>query len=194
MTGKTHVAIGVAAGLTLAYGEPIDKQLIIITASSLGSLIPDLDHPKAKLNQKLLFFKNEVFRILFFIALAVGFICIYSSSKNSIFALLSLLSLFIAISSHRGFTHSILGFLIFAYITKTISVQYSIEYLYQSVSIGYLLHLFADFLTPQGIKLFYPLNINISAPIIINPKSGIDELIFILASTYSLLILLKLVV
>ncbi|MGO1469788.1 MAG: metal-dependent hydrolase [Tissierella sp.] len=191
MTGKTHIAIGVAAGLTIAYGKPINDQLIIITASTLGSLIPDLDHPKSKLNQKLLFLKNELYRIIFFIATAAGFLYLYLQSNNVIFALLSLIFLFISFSTHRGFTHSILGFLIFTYIIKNISSQYSIPYLYESISLGYLLHLVADFLTPKGIKLFYPLNLNIASPIVINPNSGIDSVIFTLASIYSIFLLFK---
>ncbi|NMB27491.1 MAG: metal-dependent hydrolase, partial [Tissierellia bacterium] len=47
MTGKTHVAIGIAAGLTISFGQRVENQLILVLASALGSLIPDLDHPKA---------------------------------------------------------------------------------------------------------------------------------------------------
>lgn len=191
MTGKTHIAIGVAAGLTIAYGRPINEQLIIITASSLGSLIPDLDHPKSKLNQRLLFLKNELYRIVFFITIASIFLYLYIDKQNTIFALLSLIFLFIGISTHRGFTHSIMGFLIFAYIIKTITDQYNLDYLYKSISLGYLLHLVADFLTPKGIKLFYPLDVNIASPIIINPNSGIDSMIFTLSSIYSIILLFK---
>ncbi|OLS03797.1 metal-dependent hydrolase [Tissierella creatinophila] len=191
MTGKTHIAIGVAAGLTMAYDKPINEQLIIIIASSLGSLIPDLDHPKSKLNQKLLFLKNELYRVVFFISIASIFLYLYMDKKNTTYALLSLIFLFIGISTHRGFTHSIMGFLIFAYIIKTITTQYNLDYLYQSISLGYLLHLVADFLTPKGVKLFYPLNVNIASPIIINPKSGIDSVIFTLASIYSIILLFK---
>lgn len=191
MTGKTHLAIGVAAGLTIAYGKPINEQLIIVTASTLGSLIPDLDHPKSRLNQKLLLFKNEFFRIIFFLAAAVGSLYLYINTSNNVFALFSLIFLFIGVSTHRGFTHSIAGFLIFVYIIKNITTKYNIPYLYESISLGYLLHLVADFLTPKGIKLFYPLDINIAAPIVINPNSGIDSLIFVVASTYSLILLFK---
>ena len=57
MTGKTHMAIGVAAGLTVSVQQPLQNQIMIVLASVLGSLIPDLDHPKSKLNQKLLLLK-----------------------------------------------------------------------------------------------------------------------------------------
>lgn len=191
MTGKTHIAIGVAAGLTMAYGKPVNEQLIIITASSLGSLIPDLDHPKSKLNQKLLFLKNELYRIIFFVTIASIFLYLYMDKQNTIFALLSFISLFIGISTHRGFTHSIMGFLIFIYIIKNITTQYGLDSLYKSISLGYLLHLVADFLTPKGIKLFYPLNVSIASPIVINPNSGIDSVIFTLASIYSIVLLFK---
>lgn len=191
MTGKTHMAIGIAAGLTIAHGKPINEQIIIIAASSLGSLIPDLDHPKSKLNQRLLLFKNEFFRILLFISVSALLFYVYLNTQNTIFVLLSLIFLFIGISTHRGFTHSIIGILIFSYIVKYITDFYNLDYIYRSISLGYLLHLIADFLTPKGIKLFYPLSMTIASPIVINPNSGIDSIIFVLANIYSLALLAK---
>ncbi len=52
MTGQTHVAIGIATALTLSMDQPIENKLIMILGSTIGSLTPDLDHPKGKLNQK----------------------------------------------------------------------------------------------------------------------------------------------
>lgn len=193
MTGKTHIAIGVAAGLTLSLGKPINEQIFIVAASALGSLIPDLDHAKSKLNQKLLIFKRELYRIIFFIAISALFLYLYMQSLNTIFALLSIIFLFIGVSTHRGFTHSILGFLIFAYIIKNITDPFNLDSIAKAISLGYLSHLLADFLTPKGIKLFYPLNTNIASPIIINPNSGIDTVIFTIASIYSLALLFKLI-
>lgn len=73
MTGKTHMAIGIVAGLTASADQPLENQLVLVMASVLGSLLPDLDHPKAKLNQKLLIFKNKFYRVLFYLSFAAGF-------------------------------------------------------------------------------------------------------------------------
>lgn len=184
MTGKTHMAIGVAAGLTVSIQQPLQNQIIIVLASVLGSLIPDLDHPKSKLNQKLLFFKNKFYRVLFYLALAGGFIYLYFLTKYNVFGLLGITSFLIGISSHRSFTHSIIGFLVISYIIKLITTKYNLPYAYLGFIIGYVLHLAADFFTIKGIQLFYPLKLNVASPIIINTKSRFEDVIFTLLSVY----------
>lgn len=194
MTGKTHVAIGVVAGLTLSVGQPLGNQLIIVLTSVLGSLAPDLDHPKAKLNQKLLFLKNELFRTLFYLAIALGFIYLYFVTKNNIFGLLAIMTFFLGISSHRGFTHSIVGFLVFSSIVSLIAERYNLPPIYKGFTIGYASHLMADFFTIKGIKLFYPIKANISSPILIRTNGVIESLIFTILSSYSIFLLFKYII
>ncbi|HEY8362574.1 MAG TPA: metal-dependent hydrolase [Tissierellaceae bacterium] len=184
MTGKTHMAIGVAAGLTVSIQQPLQNQIMIVLASVLGSLIPDLDHPKSKLNQKLLFFKNKFYRVLFYLALAGGLMYLYFLTKYNVFGLLGITSFLIGISSHRSFTHSIIGFLVISYIIKLITTKYNLPYAYLGFIIGYVLHLAADFFTIKGIQLFYPLKLNVASPIIINTKSRFEDVIFTLLSVY----------
>lgn len=184
MTGKTHMAIGVAAGLTVSIQQPLQNQIMIVLASVLGSLIPDLDHPKSKLNQKLLFFKNKFYRVLFYLALAGGLMYLYFLTKYNVFGLLGITSFLIGVSSHRSFTHSIIGFLVISYIIKLITTKYNLPYAYLGFIIGYVLHLAADFFTIKGIQLFYPLKLNVASPIIINTKSRFEDVIFTLLSVY----------
>ncbi|MBC8591381.1 metal-dependent hydrolase [Wansuia hejianensis] len=191
MTGKTHMAIGVLAGLALSTDQPMETKLIIVLASTLGSLIPDIDHPKARLNQKLLLLKNKFYRSLFYLSLAGGFIYLYIIREDILFGLLAIMTFFTGISSHRGFTHSLLGFVIATYIVKIISITYKIPYIYSSFAIGYLSHLIGDFLTPKGIKLFYPLDINISSPITIQIDSNFENIIVALLGIYSLYFLFQ---
>lgn len=189
MTGKTHVAIGIVAGLTISAEQPLENQLILVLASILGSLLPDLDHPKAKLNQKLLFIKNKSYRTLFYLSIAGGFIYLYFQTESDILGLLGLMAFFIGISNHRSFTHSIVGFLVVSSIVKLITVKYSLPSIYSGFVIGYALHLIADFLTIKGIQLFYPLKINVSSPIVINTKGNLEEILFTLLSLYSIFLL-----
>lgn len=190
MTGKTHIAIGIAAALTLSKEQPLENQLIIVLASILGSLAPDLDHPRAKLNQKLLKFKNNLFRMIFYLSFAGLFLVLYIKNNAIIFLLSAFAFILIGISGHRGFTHSILGFLLASLIFKLISAKYNIESLYIGFSIGYAMHLIADFFNPRGIKLFYPTNINVASPITIKTGTSSEKLIFMIASIYSILLLL----
>ena len=191
MTGKTHIAIGIAAGLTISSDLPVEDQLILIGASIIGSLVPDLDHPKAKLNQKLLFFNNNFYKTIFYLLLSSISIFLYFTMKQKIFGLIGIVTFLIALSSHRGFTHSIIGFLIFASIVKIGTLKYGLSSVYSGFTIGYILHLIADFFTPQGIKLFYPLKTNVSAPITIKTNSIKEKSFFTILSIYSVLLLIR---
>ena len=178
MTGKTHVAIGMVAALTVASEQTLENQLLVVLASVVGSLLPDIDHSKAKLNQKLLFIKNRSYRTLF-----------YLQSQNKVLGLLALFFFFIAVSSHRSFSHSIVGFLIVSSIVKLITDKYKLAAIYSGFVIGYVLHLMTDFFTAKGIELFYPLKIKVSSPLIINTKSSLDDIIFTLLSLYTVFLL-----
>lgn len=62
------------------------------------------------------------------------------------------------IFSHRGFTHSIIGFIIVIYVSCFIDVCFSLSGISVGITIGYFCHLITDMSTPMGIKLFWPLN------------------------------------
>lgn len=191
MTGKTHMAIGITAGLAMSAGQTVETQLILVISSAVGSLVPDIDHPKAKLNQKLLFLKNEFYRVLFYLSLTGGSIYLYLKTGNTVFGLLSIMTFFTGISNHRGFTHSIIGFLTAISIVKIVALKYKLPMVYSGFTLGYLLHLVADFFTVKGIKLFYPLNKNVSSPIMIKTDNNLENVIFALLSIYSMFFLLN---
>ena len=190
MTGKTHVAIGIAAGLTISFGQRVENQLILVLASALGSLIPDLDHPKAKLNQKLLLINNNFYRSLFYLSLGSIFMYLYFANKIESFLLLGIVSFLVAISNHRSFTHSIIGFLASASIVGMGTLKYGLSSAYSGFVIGYILHLVADFFTPKGIKLFYPLKTNIAFPITVRTSSKTEKIIFVFLGIYSVCLLI----
>ena len=190
MTGKTHVAIGIAAGLTISFGQRVENQLILVLASALGSLIPDLDHPKAKLNQKLLLINNNFYRALFYLSLGSIFVYLYFAKGIEPFLLLGIVSYLIGISSHRSFTHSIIGFLASASIVGMGTLKYGLSSAYSGFVIGYILHLVADFSTPKGIKLFYPLKTNIAFPITVRTSSKTEKIIFVFLGIYSVCLLI----
>ena len=191
MTGKTHVAIGIAAALTVSFGQPIENQLILVLSSTIGSLAPDLDHPKGKLNQKLLLINNNFYRALFYLSLGTVFMYMYFLKEIKPFLLVGIVSFLVGTSTHRSFTHSIVGFLASASIVRIATLDYGLSSVYTGFIIGYVLHLLADFFTPKGIQLFYPLKANVSSPITIKANSGIEKMIFMLLSIYSICLLLR---
>lgn len=191
MTGKTHVAIGIAAALTITQNQPLKNQIIMVAATGLSSLFPDLDHPKSKLNQKILLFKNKFFKTLFYLALGGLFVYAYLSTDIKTLLFFGIASALIGISIHRGFTHSLLGLLSYSFLVKFIAREYNMEFIYTGFILGYFLHLIADFFTSQGIKLFYPIKKNISAPIVIKTNNSVEKLMFTILSLYSLILVLK---
>lgn len=191
MTGKTHIAIGMATGLTIAFNQPLENQLIIVLASVMGSLFPDLDHPKGKLNQKILLFNNDFYKSFFYLSLGGVFLCLYFKISNNLIAALGVMSIFLSISSHRGFTHSIVGFLVSTYIIEIISINYNNPAIYSGFITGYILHLIADFFTPKGIKLFYPLKTNVCFPFTIKTNGKFEKGIFLFLSIYCLCLLFR---
>lgn len=191
MTGKTHVAIGIAAALTITQGQSLENQLIMVVTTALSSLFPDLDHPNSKLNQKILFIKNKFFKTLFYLAFAALLFYAYISTEIPALLFLSIASGLIGISVHRGFTHSLLGLLSYSLLVKFIASEYNIEYVYRGFVLGFTLHLIADFFTSQGIKLFYPVKKNISSPLVIKTNNSAEKLIFLVLSIYSLILIFR---
>lgn len=189
MTGKTHTAIGMAIGFTLGFKKPIEAQLAIITASTLGALAPDLDHPKGELNQKLLLINNNFYKTAFYLIVGIIFLCIYIQNNSSLFILLGLFSFALAISSHRSFTHSILGLILFSAIIRLILMEYGLSPIYKGFIMGYASHLLADSFTAKGIKLFYPIKTNVVFPLKVKTSSFAEKLIFFLLILYCLVVL-----
>lgn len=71
---------------------------------------------------------------------------------------------------HRGWTHSLLGLGIFSAILALFSIG-SVP----GMALGYMLHLFADSMTPTGVAWFYPLSKNKRHIIGIRTGSVLEE-------------------
>lgn len=63
MNGRTHVTIGAAIGLTLAYNAQLDLTgtLALTGVACLGAVLPDIDHPRAGLRDSLGFVGHVLF-------------------------------------------------------------------------------------------------------------------------------------
>lgn len=191
MKGKTHVMLGIAAGVTAISDYSLEKGIIFISSTVLGALLPDIDHPKSKLNQKLLFMKNRIFKFIFYITLSFGCIYFGISLNSRLLKILSITLAFTGLSHHRGFTHSLLGLLLFSMVVKILAIRYNLIEVYKGFTIGYISHIVADFLTKGGIELFYPCSIKISSPFTIKSGGGEEELILKGSGIYSIYVLLK---
>ncbi|KAE9517221.1 Inner membrane protein YdjM [Candidatus Liberibacter asiaticus] len=83
------------------------------------------------------------------------------------------------ISSHRGFTHSILAVILYKWLIHHFFPSELISYqgLQDALIIGYVSHLVADVLTPTGIPLLWPYHWRFCLPIL-HPNSPIGEIFF----------------
>ncbi|MBP2025805.1 metal-dependent hydrolase [Peptoniphilus stercorisuis] len=189
MTGKTHLALGATASLTLTTNLPIKSKALILAFSLISSLIPDLDHPKAKLNQKILLFQNGFSKFILYFTLGCISIYFHFISDNEIFLPLGIVLILLGYSSHRTFTHSFLGLFLASIVVKIISEKYLLNEIYYGFLIGYITHLIADFFNPRGLQIFYPLKKRFSAPITIKTGGKLENKIFIISTIYSLFLL-----
>jgi len=121
MMAGSHVALGVAAWLVAAphLGLPAAAPACLGLAL-LGSLLPDIDHPKSWLGKRFGPFSSGI-------ASALG---------------------------HRGLTHSALAV---AVCTWGLSRGGAPRWVVDPLAVGYLSHLAADLLTPNGLRLAWPL-------------------------------------
>lgn len=159
MNGRSHMIIGTAASLLLLPKLGQDINLVTSISAAIGSLIPDIDHPQALINQKLLPQKNKQGKIIFYCT--IGAILLYKgfdiSSKSLMY--LGILLFIIGISKHRTFTHSLIGILGMSYyIFFLFNEQMIMDNITYSVVIGICSHLLCDFFTKEGIELFYPIS------------------------------------
>lgn len=150
-----------------------------ILAVMVGSLIPDMDHPKSKINNKILPFQNKVVMMIVYVALGCYFI-FYSDGNRYLLVLLGIILLFTGLSKHRTFTHSLFGMGLYYMLLRAIGDEYSVNHLTNSIAFGILTHVLADFLTSKGVQLFYPVSKKNFKFLMTVVTGGVGELVVVL--------------
>ena len=148
--------IGAALSLYTLPKLGIEANLITAAAASAGALIPDIDHPGSKINQIMLPMKNRLGKMIIYSGLG-GVLLYKASSLHSTLSFLGLILIIIGLSHHRSFTHSIPSAISLSIISFMFFQNYFSNNLIYAFIIGILSHLIGDFLTKQGIELFYPI-------------------------------------
>ena len=163
MTAKTHIAAGTCLTVLMTNPDNIKYLTLGIAGSVIGSIIPDIDSKNSETNQ--LFNKVTIITILTIIICSLieyfFHIGLYKLifKKNNIEEIIITSILFFVMciigsrTNHRSFTHSIIGLIIYSYIT-TISLPRIVVI---SFIIGYISHIFLDLFNHKGIRLLYPL-------------------------------------
>jgi inner membrane protein len=121
MMARSHVVIGLATWvavaplLHLSVVEPVHVGLALV-----GSLLPDVDHPKSWVGQRTRPISTAIASVL----------------------------------GHRGVTHSAIAVLGLSLLLLHAGYRWGGV---SALAVGYLSHLGADMLTPQGLRLAWPL-------------------------------------
>ena len=67
MLGRTHMLLGGAAGMAMMRVLGYEDGILPTIVAAVGALVPDLDHPKSMINQRLLPIKNKFTKIVVYI-------------------------------------------------------------------------------------------------------------------------------
>lgn len=180
MQGKTHGAIGVATFAALTLVLPVKFSVGNLAVAVIGSLMPDIDHPKSFVNRYLLPFKNQATKVILFCALGILLLYIDSMYKPMvILKIIGIALILIGLSTHRmGLTHSITGMTIFTVIIAVFGVAYKFNYMEVYFGAAYASHLISDMMTKMGVPLFYPFsNKKIKFPLNFSTSSRVGKFI-----------------
>ena len=191
MTGKTHAGVGAAVGIALSSDIPGKLSIMAIVVVIISALLPDIDHPKSIFNRYILPVKSKLVKIIVYGSIGLALIMFNTFYINiPELTVTGIVLVIVAFSSHRtGFTHSILGMIILAFIANYMSSRYNNIYLVYYFIVGYSSHIIGDMFTNRGVPLFYPLkNKNIKFPFTFRVGSSngkfIEDFIIIISVLY----------
>ena len=151
MTGKTHIAVGIAAALALGITSPA-----ALAAAGVGALAPDIDHPGSKISRRLTpgrLPRSTIGRFLAGLGLVVAGGLVWMPLLVPGFILIILAGI-----PHRGFIHS--PALAMALAAAAFHLAGMDGGLVVAFTVGYLSHLLADSLTDHGIPMLWPVSNN----------------------------------
>lgn len=156
MMGKTHMTIGAAASILVLNKLGIEPSLITAGVGAIAALIPDADHPKSFINQRLLPIKNTIGKIAFYCGIG-GYLIYQNNFQSDLITVLGLILFGIGLSPHRKFTHSCIILPIMAIVLSVMIKPYISRAICIAFIVGMLSHL-VDYFTDRGIEALYPLS------------------------------------
>jgi inner membrane protein len=187
MMKKTHVSVGVTLSSIIANLIGISITPMFIIATAIASILPDIDHPKGAINQKILLINNGMFKVITYVLFA-ALIMLYGPKYFDITVIYYTAPLFlvIAFSRHRGITHSLVGLAFVAMFSIFIKHKYGID-LVMAFVLGVGSHIFLDMFNPEGVELFWPCRKNYRFPVHFSTGGKIEAIVsysFLIAVIY----------
>ena len=161
MMGKTHISVGVATAMLVTQPVPLEEFSVAIIGGSIGGIISDME---VRSNSK---FRDALHARFIVLGLSVVFLTLDVMTQGVISssvlqsggprllagaAVLSLLVIFGRFTSHRTFTHSLLGL-----VSWSTGVWLLCPPLTAAFAAGFISHVLLDLLNKQPIQIFYPI-------------------------------------
>ena len=162
MLGKTHLAVGMGAALTLAQPTTLGACITAVIGGAVGGVLADADtmrtDGKLGATQVHAFAAVLTVSLLMLDSVLKTGMCAAIARRNDetlamggiLFAALWIWGYF---SDHRSFTHSLGAVCLFTWAVNMIYPPLSMSFL-----VGYGSHLVLDLLNKRPLKLFYPLD------------------------------------
>ena len=161
MTGKTHLAAGMAAALCVSAPNTLGRCALIMTCGALGGVFADTDALKSDRRRDAIFARACSLAALaaflvFALYLETDFAARLDSARPRVLtgaAGLVLLWLAGTYFRHRGFMHSLPGMALF-----TLCAHLVYPPVTSACLAGYASHLLLDLFNKKGLRLLWPLS------------------------------------
>ena len=194
MEKKTHVMCANLVSLYLMKPDSISELLITCGCASLGGLVSDVDLKDStsdKLFDRLMTSLITIIVMSFFVKYFFDFDLYCKVKEYDFLSYLISICLFIVVayfgskSSHRSFTHSMLGLFVYsAILSYGFGMNVIIPYF-----VSHLSHIVLDLFNKKGIALFYPSKYRFCLDLC-ESNGKVNKFLFIL---FSVLIILYLI-
>ena len=161
MTGKTHLAVGVATALVIIRPDTLSNISLCIGAAVIGSVISDIDVKTSDSSNAV----NKLLSIIVLFAIIEGYVNYKYGfnilnnilARSNMYQFISGLAILVVICiickelPHRSFTHSMLGVITFSLI---------IYYIYHDMMLPFAIamssHIVLDMLNKKSVLIWYP--------------------------------------
>lgn len=167
MKGVSHAIIGSSLTFAVFQQHHISYGLATLAASLVGSVLADIDEDDSIINSFVpLHYKKLIYLI------SSCFMLYYAFKTRDIKLLLpAIVVLLIYISSHRGFTHSLIAVFLFS----VPIIEY--RHIFIAFAISYISHLLCDLVNVKGLQLLWPMPMRFRLPVHFTMKSTFGKLI-----------------
>jgi inner membrane protein len=151
--GRTHIAIGLMTAAIIINPPDLKFAAVCAGVTAFSSILPDVDHPNGLL-RRISGITPKPLNIIAYFLVLFWFIYKFQLSTVGVVVLTAAtaVSLFMP---HRSFTHSFLGLIVFSS-----GIYLTFKPFFLPFTIGYLMHLIADYFTKSGMQLYFPFGQN----------------------------------